>query len=86
MPSSLPQDLPSPYNDAFSRPDPSVDYATGSSSFREATAQSTSAPTQVRREPLAFGAIRHRMEEDEVEREGLETRHSEVSGRLYANH
>lgn len=75
MPSSAPQS-PTPYNDAFSRPDYSADYSTLASSSREVGGP-TSAPVPVRREPLAFAGIRHRMEEDEDAREGIEPRHSE---------
>lgn len=75
MPSSAPQS-PTPYNDAFSRPDYSADYSTLASSSQELGGP-TSAPVPVRREPLAFAGIRHRMEEDEDTREGIEPRHSE---------
>jgi len=72
MPSSAPQS-PTPYNDAFSRPDYSADYSTLTSSNRDPP----SAPVPIRREPLAFAGIRHRMEEDEAAMEGIEPRHSE---------
>lgn len=75
MPSSAPQS-PTPYNDAPTRPDYSADYSTLASSSRELP---TSAPIPVRREPLAFAGIRHRMEEDEAARVGTEARHSELS-------
>ena len=74
MPSSLPQS-PTPYNDAFTRPDYSADYSTLASSSRD-VGSPTSAPAPVRREPLAFAGIRHRMEEDEATKEGIEPRHS----------
>lgn len=77
MPSSAPQS-PTPYNDAFTRPDYSADYSTLASSSRELP---TSAPIPVRREPLAFAGIRHRMEEDEAARVGTEARHSELPNR-----
>ena len=76
MPSSLPQS-PTPYNDAFTRPDYSADYSTLASSSRDAGAP-TSAPIPVRREPLAFAGIRHRMGEDEATKEGIEPRHSKA--------
>ena len=79
MPSSAPQS-PTPYNDAFSRPDYSADYSTLASSSRELP---TSAPIPVRREPLAFAGIRHRMEEDEAARVGTEARHSELPIELH---
>ena len=75
MPSSLPRS-PTPYNDAFTRPDYSADYSTLASSSRDVGGP-TSAPAPVRREPLAFAGIRHRMEEDEATKEGIEPRHSE---------
>ena len=77
MPSSGPQS-PTPYNDAFTRPDYSADYSTLASSSRELP---TSAPIPVRREPLAFAGIRHRMEEDEAARVSTEARHSELPNR-----
>lgn len=75
MPSSLPQS-PTPYNDAYSRPDYSADYSTIASSSQDVGGP-TSSPAPVRREPLAFAGIRHRMEEDETNKEGVAPRHSE---------
>jgi hypothetical protein len=80
MPSSAPQS-PTPYNDAFSRPDYSADYSTLTSSSRDIGGP-PSGPVPIRSEPLAFAGIRHRMEEDEAAMEGIEPRHSESFSQL----
>jgi hypothetical protein len=82
MPNSLPRPS-APYNDAFTRADRSADYGNVTSSVRELGGQATSAPTPVRREPLAFAGIRHRLEEDAADRSGIETRQSKSSQRRY---
>jgi hypothetical protein len=77
MPSSLPSQPPTPYNDAFSRPDYSANYSPATSSSRELTALPASGPAAIRRQPLAFAQVRHRVDDEEAARVGIEPRHSE---------